>query len=289
MFSSATSEIAINAVRHAKQGTATVKRTANDKGVEVTIEDSGQGITDLTQVFKDGYSTYGSLGLGLGAARRSVDEMLFNKNDNSGLSITLRTYLPIPEEEIDIGAISFSATNESYNGDAYVIKEYSGENILIGVFDGAGTGQKAAISSTIASEAIKRNYKLPLDELVILADKLIKQSLCERTVEMCLLRLTPDTLECAAIGNVSVFSRTEPKITFPIQNGSAGMVLPNPVHVTTHPRPKTFFFALHSDGINNRNIEDFINVTHSSHYIAQNIFDNLAINHDDATLVVIKG
>jgi hypothetical protein len=161
--------------------------------------------------------------------------------------------------------------------------------VLVGVFDGAGTGEKAAVSSKIAAEVAKRNYKLPLNELITLIDRLLRQSLCERTVEMCLLRLTSDTLECAAIGNVSVFSRTEPKITFPIQNGSAGMVLPTPIHVTSRPRPKKFFFALHSDGIEKRNIESFMEGTHSSHYTAQCIFDGLAVAHDDATVVVIKG
>jgi anti-sigma regulatory factor (Ser/Thr protein kinase) len=289
MLALSTSEIATNAIRHAKHGLSTIQRTANNKGVEVTIEDSGQGISDLNVAFRDGFSTYGSLGLGLGAARRSVDEMQFNKNDSSGVSITLRTYLHTAEEDMDIGAVSFSATHELRNGDAYIIKEYHGDCVLVGVFDGAGTGEKAAVSSKIAAEVAKRNYKLPLNELITLIDRLLRQSLCERTVEMCLLRLTSDTLECAAIGNVSVFSRTEPKITFPIQNGSAGMVLPTPIHVTSRPRPKKFFFALHSDGIEKRNIESFMEGTHSSHYTAQCIFDGLAVAHDDATVVVIKG
>lgn len=288
MFTAAVSEIAMNAVRHTGKGTVFIGRTENKKGIEVTIEDKGSGIPDISKSFEDGFSTYGSLGLGLGAAKRSVDEMVFNKNDSTGLSITLRTYLPLPSDEIYISAISFSATDEHTNGDAYTVKKYRGDSILAAIVDGAGKGDKASISAKLVNETIKCNYLLPLDEIIMLCDKIIRESQCERSAELCLLRLTPTIIEFTALGNVSIFSKTQPKITFPVHNGSLGLSIPKNIHVTTHPRPKSFYIAMHSDGINRKGIELLVDCKDTVHTSATHIFNENSVAHDDATIIVIK-
>src|SRR3982751_3513386 len=72
------SELARNIVRYAThgQGAASVERLTNGgrRGVRVSFTDSGPGIADLDQVMRDGFSTGGSLGLGLPGSRRLVDE-----------------------------------------------------------------------------------------------------------------------------------------------------------------------------------------------------------------------
>jgi serine/threonine-protein kinase RsbT len=45
------------------------------RGVRATFTDSGPGIADIDAAFTDGFSTSGSLGLGLPGARRLVDEL----------------------------------------------------------------------------------------------------------------------------------------------------------------------------------------------------------------------
>ena len=44
------------------------------RGVRLTFDDKGPGITDIEQALKDGYTTGGGLGLGLGGARRLSNE-----------------------------------------------------------------------------------------------------------------------------------------------------------------------------------------------------------------------
>jgi serine/threonine-protein kinase RsbT len=45
------------------------------RGVRATFSDNGPGIEDVDKALTDGYSTGGSLGLGLPGARRLTDEM----------------------------------------------------------------------------------------------------------------------------------------------------------------------------------------------------------------------
>jgi serine/threonine-protein kinase RsbT len=72
------SELARNIVRYATfgQGSAAFEQTAPEDraGVRAIFTDGGPGIADLDQAMRDGYSSGGSLGLGLPGSRRLVDE-----------------------------------------------------------------------------------------------------------------------------------------------------------------------------------------------------------------------
>ena len=68
----AASELARNALEHGGGGTMRLE-LLNDgirRGVRLTFEDQGPGIADVQLALKDGYSTGGGLGLGLGGAKR---------------------------------------------------------------------------------------------------------------------------------------------------------------------------------------------------------------------------
>lgn len=59
------------------------------KGVRATFEDSGPGIEDVALALKDGYSTGGSLGLGLPGAKRLVDEFSIESTLNRGTTVQI--------------------------------------------------------------------------------------------------------------------------------------------------------------------------------------------------------
>jgi len=54
--------------------TITERLKGERSGLQLDFDDQGAGIADLAQAMTDGYSTAGSLGLGLGGARRLVSE-----------------------------------------------------------------------------------------------------------------------------------------------------------------------------------------------------------------------
>ncbi|MFZ0228478.1 MAG: ATP-binding protein, partial [Mycobacterium sp.] len=65
-------EMATNLIKHAGSGTMVVESFAHNggSGVRVLSLDKGPGIRDLSGALRDGYSTAGSSGSGLGAMKR---------------------------------------------------------------------------------------------------------------------------------------------------------------------------------------------------------------------------
>src|SRR5437762_1233026 len=72
----AASEIARNTVIYGRGGTVRIEALVDGirKGLRLTFEDQGPGIADLELAQRDGYTTGTGLGMGLGGARRLVNE-----------------------------------------------------------------------------------------------------------------------------------------------------------------------------------------------------------------------
>lgn len=87
------SELARNIIRYAThgQGVATVQqmRSGDRRGVRVEFVDDGPGIADIEQVMRDGFSTGGSLGLGLPGSRRLVDEFSIESAAGQGTRVVI--------------------------------------------------------------------------------------------------------------------------------------------------------------------------------------------------------
>jgi serine/threonine-protein kinase RsbT len=87
----AASELARNALVHGGGGDMQLE-VLNDgarRGVRVTFSDQGPGIPDIALAMKDGYSTGGGLGLGLGGAKRLVNEFNIDSLQGKGTKVTI--------------------------------------------------------------------------------------------------------------------------------------------------------------------------------------------------------
>jgi serine/threonine-protein kinase RsbT len=87
----AASELARNTLEHGGGGTARVELLADGgrRGVRLTCEDQGPGIPDIQLALKDGYTSRGGLGLGLGGARRLVNEFAIESQPGAGTRVTI--------------------------------------------------------------------------------------------------------------------------------------------------------------------------------------------------------
>ncbi len=76
LIATAISELARNIVSYAKTGEIllTTLQESRRKGILIVASDHGPGIPDIRLALRDGFSTSGSLGLGLPGVRRLVDE-----------------------------------------------------------------------------------------------------------------------------------------------------------------------------------------------------------------------
>lgn len=87
----AASELARNAVVYGGGGRVRLELLENGvkKGLRLTFADEGPGIPDVERALQDGFTTGGGLGLGLGGARRLVNEFAIDTQVGRGTTITI--------------------------------------------------------------------------------------------------------------------------------------------------------------------------------------------------------
>jgi len=87
----AASEIARNALVYGGGGRVLLESVEEGarRGVRLVFEDEGPGIPDIEQAMKDGFSTGSGLGLGLGGARRLVNQFSIESKPGVGTRIVL--------------------------------------------------------------------------------------------------------------------------------------------------------------------------------------------------------
>ena len=86
----AASELARNTVVHGGGGTVELQELNGPRrGIRLIFEDSGPGILDVDVVLKDGYSTRGGLGLGLGGAKRLSNEFHISSEPGVGTRVMI--------------------------------------------------------------------------------------------------------------------------------------------------------------------------------------------------------
>jgi serine/threonine-protein kinase RsbT len=87
----AASEIARNTVIYGRGGTVRIEALMDGvrKGLRLIFQDQGPGIADVDLALRDGYTTGSGLGMGLGGARRLVNEFTIESKPGAGTTVTL--------------------------------------------------------------------------------------------------------------------------------------------------------------------------------------------------------
>jgi serine/threonine-protein kinase RsbT len=87
----AASELARNTIEYGRGGDMTIERidAPGVPGIRLVFVDQGPGIPDIELALRDGYTTGGGLGMGLGGARRLVSEMTIDSTPGAGTRITV--------------------------------------------------------------------------------------------------------------------------------------------------------------------------------------------------------
>jgi len=91
----AVSELARNTVEHGGGGSALLEKLEDTtrSGIRLTFEDQGPGIPDIEQAMTDGYSSRGSLGLGLGGSKRLVNEFFLFSEPGKGTRVVIARWI----------------------------------------------------------------------------------------------------------------------------------------------------------------------------------------------------
>ena len=94
LIATAISELARNIITYAKSGEIrlTVINGSARQGIQLVARDQGPGIPDVQQALRDGFSTSGSLGIGLPGVKRLVDEFEIVSEENRGTTVTAKKW-----------------------------------------------------------------------------------------------------------------------------------------------------------------------------------------------------
>jgi hypothetical protein len=149
-------EICSNLVKHAGGGELIVQplERGDSRGVGLIGLDKGPGIADMAKCLRDGFSTGGSPGTGLGAIRRMSQLFDIYSQPGHGTAVVAqlwpagRTPRAAPME---IGAIVVPKPGEVECGDTWCYVERAGGALVMGV-DGLGHGLGAAQAASMACE-----------------------------------------------------------------------------------------------------------------------------------------
>lgn len=142
-------EMATNLVKHARNGTMLIESVGNNgtSGIRVLGLDQGPGIRDVRAALRDGYSSAGTAGNGLGAIKRLSSFFDIFTAPGSGTAVLAEFWpkekIPRHAARVDVGVVSIPIRGEDICGDAWGTKIFS-NSMLFMVVDGLGHGLLAA-------------------------------------------------------------------------------------------------------------------------------------------------
>lgn len=288
----AVSEICNNAVTHGGGGEALIRVLNKQRIIRIEITDKGMGIPNIERAMADGFSTSrSSLGIGMEVAKRSMDRMDIVSESNKGTAVILEKYLPLPNTVISKGVVSVPDDRYEDNGDAFFYKEFNGDKIVIGVIDGLGQGFKARLFSQSIKGFLVKNYRLPVDEMIVKCNEL----LCSHNfdfgaaVGIALIDTNTRVVEMCGIGDVVVhFYSNEILRTYTFPDGQmCTQPLPYlPIQRFILPSQSTI--SICSDGIKSNIISELLTWDNSAQWLANNIFNLFHKPYGDATVFVAK-
>jgi serine/threonine-protein kinase RsbT len=96
LIATAISELARNIISYAGEGMITMNVIYDSKreGLLIVASDEGPGIADIPRALRDGFSTSGSLGIGLPGVRRLMDEFSIDSKLEHGTIVTVTKWKP---------------------------------------------------------------------------------------------------------------------------------------------------------------------------------------------------
>jgi anti-sigma regulatory factor (Ser/Thr protein kinase) len=152
-------ELASNIAKHAGEGEIvfTVSHRHGAKMIDVLALDRGRGMEDVERCLRDGYSSSGTQGTGLGAVVRQSVDFDIHSVAGGGTAIYAAVGAPVRRASgttFDIGAVSTPKAGELVCGDAWCFREQDGVGCFL-VVDGLGHGQYAFEAATAGVAAFE--------------------------------------------------------------------------------------------------------------------------------------
>jgi anti-sigma regulatory factor (Ser/Thr protein kinase) len=203
-------EASTNLVKYGKAGTVTLSRYAEgaQHGVQLIAVDSGPGFADFHAATRDGHSTTGSLGIGLGVIMRSSTFFDVYSVPGQGTALVSRVAHAAPRKPVvavapfEVAARSTPKKGQAECGDAWSVRDF-GSRQLVCIVDGLGHGPLAALASARAISVFEAaGPDATPERIVTQAHEQLKDT---RGAVMAVLALDPNagTADFCGVGNIT--------------------------------------------------------------------------------------
>ncbi|MDB6090848.1 MAG: serine/threonine protein kinase [Gammaproteobacteria bacterium] len=288
----AVTEAATNIVKHAGTGKVLLQALARSgrAGIEILALDRGPGIVNVGASLRDGYSTAGSMGTGLGALARASDSFDLYSQAGHGTALRLEIWATpqsaLPEI-MECGAVCLPKAGEVVSGDAWAL-EATGDYRTILVADGLGHGPDAARAARAATEA----FAAKAESAPALLMEIIHAALAStRGAAGAAARVGPaGSGRFAGVGNIACRVETATaRRQLVSHSGTLGHVMRR-VQEFEFDLPPEALLILHSDGLATHwTIADYpgLMAKHAG-LIAGVLYRDHDRGRDDVTVVVLK-
>jgi anti-sigma regulatory factor (Ser/Thr protein kinase) len=286
----AVTEAATNLHKHASAGSMWlgIDRDGEPPGISLVTIDTGPGLPDVAAALRDGHSTAGTLGIGLGAIKRLADSADLYSMPGHGTALAARFYAQGSRFQATprwAGLIR-PITGETECGDAYAAA-YASDTITAIMCDGLGHGPLAAAA---AAEGVSAFLEDPDGEPAALAGRVHRRMAGTRGGAVGIVRLGGGVARYCGLGNIAASilgqGRRKSMISIP---GIAGHQA-RTIRQFDYELPPGAAVILHSDGISARweaaalpGLE-----TRDPLLIAAALLAEAGIHRDDAGILVLK-
>jgi anti-sigma regulatory factor (Ser/Thr protein kinase) len=197
----AVTEAASNLHKHAVQGSMLLRiaRGGGRPGIEMVTIDAGPGLRDTSAALRDGHSTSGSLGIGLGAIARLADFCDVYSVPGHGTALVARFWLAPPTAPVRYAGLVRPITGETECGDVFgAVQTAAG---VTGVLcDGLGHGPLAA---TAATEAVAAVLEDPAAGPAALVERVHRRIAHTRGGAIAVVEVTGSAVRFAGLGNIA--------------------------------------------------------------------------------------
>jgi anti-sigma regulatory factor (Ser/Thr protein kinase) len=287
----AVTEAATNLHKHASQGAMLLRigREGGKPAIEMVTIDAGPGFEDTSAALRDGHSTTGTLGIGLGAIRRLADSCELYSAPGHGTVLVARFRAEPAAGALDAlrhAGLVRPITGETECGDVFGVAEQDGR--VTGVLcDGLGHGPLAAAA---AMEAVTAVLEEPMAEPAVLIERAHRRMNHTRGGAVAVVQVAGPAIVFAGVGNVAgvilAGGTRKSMLSIPgIAGHQAGTI-----RQFEYAAPPGAAVILHSDGVSSRWEPRSLPglSTRDPLVVAAALLAEAGTRRDDAGLLVLK-
>jgi anti-sigma regulatory factor (Ser/Thr protein kinase) len=284
----AVQEIAGNLHKHAQDGSLLLRTVVRDGvgGLEIVAMDAGPGMDRSKS--RDGYSTAGTLGLGLGAIERLATTSRMYSYPGRGTVLAARFWPQgFAADPGPAAGLTRPITGEKVCGDGFALRA-TGYGLLAMMCDGLGHGPLAAAATEAAVAAFHAADGSSPAAVVETIHRRIGHTR-GAAVAVAAVEGALGTVRFAGLGNIAghVVSRGASRKTMASLPGIAGHNR-RTVREFDYELPRDGLVVLHSDGLTERwDLDGYPALDRDPTMVAAVLLRDAGVRRDDAGVVVV--